>query len=424
MCTYDTCHEGERLFPSRGEWAQHELWGHRRVWRCASDSCSSDAEYPSKDQYKLHLSQAHSGSFQVGNQEQLEVLCTTAVGISRQPRRKCPICPEENSNQDGLQKHIAHHLERLSTFALPRSASDSDDSQEEIGPGSGNGYGTASVQDDSPGNISWGSSKRPSDSQDSILSDFTTQASITNAPSIGDQYSLVDSDPQILTNEWLEGSIEEDSKEESKGSEPSTSLEQPLPPVNLWKRLQDEDLRTVYDTEGWAAIYRDFESPRIVDFRIAYESGLDELLRCIKYSNSGHIVALGKNHGSVQLIWVGTGKNSEATTIDFKRGHSASRSTHPVVERIQLNKAEDFTANDYECSCLCFSSDDKLLIIAWNFRLGAFKNLDTKNRRHYIWVRSYILLLLYLVSGRPGADRAIRRSEARWSRLKNVGECI
>lgn len=114
ICTYVDCTSFEQLFRSRREWAEHEAT-HRKVWRCPEHA---HAVYKSKEGLENHLRQQHLDKIP---QDQLPTVVKVGEASTVDTRHKCPICFVP-ANLDGLgdfQNHIAHHLERIATFALP-----------------------------------------------------------------------------------------------------------------------------------------------------------------------------------------------------------------------------------------------------------------------------------------------------------------
>jgi hypothetical protein len=122
-CTYPVCDSSQQLFRSRREWAEHEA-SHRKVWRCAEHP---EAVYTSPTGLENHLRQKHLDSFpesQVGRMVELGETSTVDA------RLKCPIC-YASADTEGLgdfQSHIANHLERIATFALPHGIEDDSES--------------------------------------------------------------------------------------------------------------------------------------------------------------------------------------------------------------------------------------------------------------------------------------------------------
>ncbi|CAE7008648.1 MACRO domain containing protein [Pyrenophora teres f. teres] len=121
-CTYPDCESSEQLFRSRREWAEHEA-SHRKVWRCPEHPA---AMYNSQIGLENHFRHQHPDSFS-------EVQLLTAVKVGETTtidmRAKCPICyaPADMEGLGDFHNHIANHLERIATFALPHSREDDED---------------------------------------------------------------------------------------------------------------------------------------------------------------------------------------------------------------------------------------------------------------------------------------------------------
>jgi hypothetical protein len=118
-CTYPECDSSQQLFRSRREWAEHEAT-HRKVWRCAEHP---EAIYISPSGLENHLRQKHLDSFP---ESQLGKIVELGEASAMDTRSKCPIC-YASADTEGLgdfQNHIANHLERIATFALPHGIED------------------------------------------------------------------------------------------------------------------------------------------------------------------------------------------------------------------------------------------------------------------------------------------------------------
>lgn len=113
VCTYPDC-ESTGLFRSRREWEAHEA-GHRKAWRCSEHPT---AVYKTPAGLEDHLRQKHLDSFP---ESQLNTIVKVGETSTIDIRAKCPICyvPADTEGLGNFQNHIAHHLERIATFALP-----------------------------------------------------------------------------------------------------------------------------------------------------------------------------------------------------------------------------------------------------------------------------------------------------------------
>jgi hypothetical protein len=114
LCTYSNCDSSEQLFRSRREWQEHEA-SHRKAWRCPEHPA---AVYKSASRLEDHFRREHSDSFP---ESQLPAIVKVGETTTVDLRTQCPIC-SASADTEGLgdlHNHIANHLERLATFALP-----------------------------------------------------------------------------------------------------------------------------------------------------------------------------------------------------------------------------------------------------------------------------------------------------------------
>lgn len=116
-CTFERCHDSNRIYGTRQEWLEHESL-HTRVWHCAAHG----EEFETQLEYTTHLHEEHP---ERPTEYSSPELIAAVVGPSLRLRRDCPFCPGAFSEVGGLQKHITFHLERLALLALP--ADDEDD---------------------------------------------------------------------------------------------------------------------------------------------------------------------------------------------------------------------------------------------------------------------------------------------------------
>ncbi|KAF2738524.1 hypothetical protein EJ04DRAFT_573686 [Polyplosphaeria fusca] len=120
VCTYNDCVCSEQLFRSRREWSDHEA-SHRKVWRCLEHP---SAVFPSRDGLENHLRQLHPDI----PEDQLDSIVAVGETSTIDLRPKCPICLANDAEiEGGLQNHLANHLERLASFALPKDVDTADD---------------------------------------------------------------------------------------------------------------------------------------------------------------------------------------------------------------------------------------------------------------------------------------------------------
>jgi O-acetyl-ADP-ribose deacetylase (regulator of RNase III) len=114
VCTYQHCEASEQLFRSRREWAEHEAT-HRKAWRCPEHLT---AVYGSRAGLEDHLRQEHADTIPVS---QLDAIINIGETSTVDVREKCPIClaSADTKGMGDFQSHVANHLERFATFALP-----------------------------------------------------------------------------------------------------------------------------------------------------------------------------------------------------------------------------------------------------------------------------------------------------------------
>jgi hypothetical protein len=108
------CSSTDRLYGSRREWLEHEEFQHRRLW-----VCRFHPSVPFSNQYDFeqHLRQQGHGKV---TEAQIKDFASIAQSIAEDTRSKCPICSEDTAKIPQFPAHLAHHLERIATFALPR----------------------------------------------------------------------------------------------------------------------------------------------------------------------------------------------------------------------------------------------------------------------------------------------------------------
>ncbi|ORY09923.1 hypothetical protein BCR34DRAFT_615529 [Clohesyomyces aquaticus] len=120
ICTYEDCGNHDQLIRSRREWIEHEA-SHRKAWRCPEHPTSV---YKSQSGLENHLRLSHADSFP---EHQLASIIKISETSTIDLRPKCPICLADADMEGGLQNHIANHLERIASFALPKDVDVVDD---------------------------------------------------------------------------------------------------------------------------------------------------------------------------------------------------------------------------------------------------------------------------------------------------------
>ena len=122
VCTFEECLTPDDTYESRHRWFTHEIQKHRRIWTCSSH-CS--LEFPSADQLVEHIKSISSIPI---SDEQIPILIEMrATSFDKANSSMCLLCKSLVSGSTQLMKHIGHHLEELSLFALPILDKNSDD---------------------------------------------------------------------------------------------------------------------------------------------------------------------------------------------------------------------------------------------------------------------------------------------------------
>ncbi|KAH9233822.1 hypothetical protein K456DRAFT_310244 [Colletotrichum gloeosporioides 23] len=107
MCTYDDCSE-------------HEAKAHRRVWRCFEHKDL----FKSRSALVRHFEISHPNL----SEAQIQHMSELAVVSTKDERVVCPYCQSHGPFESNLADHIALHMERMASFAVPRSSGEEDDS--------------------------------------------------------------------------------------------------------------------------------------------------------------------------------------------------------------------------------------------------------------------------------------------------------
>ena len=99
------------MFDRRDEWFQHEIQSHRVEWRCGQEGHTG---YTDQVAFLAHMGELHQATADSAQ---------TSIFLSMFERPKmvttgtCCLCHREAEN---LKTHLAHHLEQIALFALPR----------------------------------------------------------------------------------------------------------------------------------------------------------------------------------------------------------------------------------------------------------------------------------------------------------------
>jgi hypothetical protein len=119
-CTYEHCTTADRLYDSRRSWFTHEL-AHKSTWQCI-EGCSKF--FHAEIEFVAHVQAQHP---ELSAPNVISALKQTAVKSANiSDSTKCPLC-EKWMTLRVLQKHLGHHQEQLSLFALPPNLDDTED---------------------------------------------------------------------------------------------------------------------------------------------------------------------------------------------------------------------------------------------------------------------------------------------------------
>ena len=160
VCTFENCTLANHLFEKRHEWFRHELDVHRREWYCKI-CCRVSA---TKGEFQNHLEVSHSDIVNTGN---LEIVMRSSEKVLDQ--HSCVVCSGTYTT-DRLRSHLAHHLQQLSLFVLPRSEREG---QSEAGSNNSRGQTGSAAGDMGTGSDSFPGS-RP---------DFERKSDVSSIPS-------------------------------------------------------------------------------------------------------------------------------------------------------------------------------------------------------------------------------------------------
>lgn len=99
------------MFDKRDDWFQHERQSHNSEWACGQEGHS---RYADQAEFLAHMSVNHSATVDAA---QVSVFLSMFERPSSTPSGICSLCIREAKN---LKTHLAHHLEQIALFALPR----------------------------------------------------------------------------------------------------------------------------------------------------------------------------------------------------------------------------------------------------------------------------------------------------------------
>ena len=103
------------MFESRGDWADHEKFNHRAVWRCPGHPNDS---HLTEDDYITHVKVQHSEYEKelISREGMLSVIST-----NQNNDRACPFCYIFKPTAREMEAHVLFHLEDIALLALPRA---------------------------------------------------------------------------------------------------------------------------------------------------------------------------------------------------------------------------------------------------------------------------------------------------------------
>ncbi|CAI6341288.1 unnamed protein product [Periconia digitata] len=111
VCTYGDCDLYDQFFESRNSWFTHEAQYHRAKWFCNVDE---HPEYGTETDFLLHMKTDHNQKF---DNTQFDLVKNMFRRPTKSLEGTCNLCHRDSKN---LRSHIARHLEKIATFAIPR----------------------------------------------------------------------------------------------------------------------------------------------------------------------------------------------------------------------------------------------------------------------------------------------------------------
>ena len=190
VCTYDNCHEPDRMFRRKSEWTQHESQ-HQTYFTCGEDDHDT---YADVKPFMEHMIAAH-------NQKVESLSASGSLDIFRrvrsQPGGICVFC---GCWKRSLKHHVARHLQRIASFAFPTTGGYTEPTEDQDGdshvvqrspPGTESLHFASSSEDSSSIHLQE-LQDRPADSEDlpwdTIIPAITVQdatATLAAVPSAG-----------------------------------------------------------------------------------------------------------------------------------------------------------------------------------------------------------------------------------------------
>ncbi|KAF1960346.1 hypothetical protein CC80DRAFT_356731, partial [Byssothecium circinans] len=125
ICTYENCNDGNRLYPSRTAWLEHEHLTHRQIWQCFEHS---GLQFSSKAALSSHLQSDHVSGI---TNSQIQNLVEFSELSVEDTRTVCPFCLVEGPFQKGFENHMAYHMENFSMISVSRNSAMYDEENSE-----------------------------------------------------------------------------------------------------------------------------------------------------------------------------------------------------------------------------------------------------------------------------------------------------
>ncbi|KAI8632051.1 hypothetical protein F5Y19DRAFT_422956 [Xylariaceae sp. FL1651] len=124
ICTFEHCHNAEKLFSSRHEWKHHEFQVHRREYVCQRcwNRCTS------REDMSIHLQDHYEDPIPSAQMNIILDLCDRQADAFDHNTESCILCGEEVS-LSAWHDHVAGHMENISLFVLPTPEDDKEETE-------------------------------------------------------------------------------------------------------------------------------------------------------------------------------------------------------------------------------------------------------------------------------------------------------
>lgn len=175
------------MIRSRTAWNRH-VFHDLQPYVCIDINCVTPNKlYPTRHDWSNHLRTMHP------HKELLQ------AGTGKQiARHNCPLCGDAQSTQERYDRHVAHHLQELALFVLPRNNDDSNDGESDVELGTRYSRGTSLLVNSEtssdrrkrlpgeavpdPGPVGRGSQDRHNGDEFSVIADFGVEGKIMEVP--------------------------------------------------------------------------------------------------------------------------------------------------------------------------------------------------------------------------------------------------